>query len=664
MHLLRRCCTHLWTVWLGNNCLDRVHASRRTHRAFQLEAEVLESRDLLSGTGLTAQYFSDQNLHNLVLTRTDATINFDWAANQAPAAGLSHNHFSVRWRGYLVAPGTGLYRFMTRADDGVRLTVNGQLLINNWTDHPAENNYATLQLTAGKKYSIEMVYYQNAGRAVAQLFWTPPGQAREIIRTSQLYPDERQAAKDTTPPTASLQANMVTVPGAQTYTFQVIYRDNVAVLGSSLHTGNVMVTGPNRFVQIASLVKVDQPGNGGQRIATYQIRAPGGAWSSSASGAYQVSIRPWQVKDTSGNYVRAGSLGTIRVVLAGNDWFDSHLHDPSLASLVRRLDSDGSLSRNDMLAIFGAVEKNGVTARELSDLQTLVKQAGYLGMADYVRDLTAKVAYGDAANAALGGGNLHPGSTGGHLEQLVGLWFLGPYHPAPDAGLHYVHAAGSLFGNGPAITDIVQGKLADCYFLAALGEVAQHAPSLLRSMFIDNGDGTYTVRFYHYGVPDYVTVDRLLPVRSDGTFAYANMGQSSDDGGNTLWVALAEKAYAQLAESGWSRGGSTGNGYHGLDFGWEGYAIYQLTGHPVTAQGTFNDFATFSTLVGAVKSGNMIGLDSNDATTSQVVPNHAYVLLGYNGSTHMFTLYNPWGSTVQLSWGQVTGNFSNWSSYV
>ena len=72
MNLLRRCCTHLWTVWLGGNCWDRGHASRRSHRALPLEAEVLEARDLMSGTGLTAQPLSDPNLHNLVLTRTDA----------------------------------------------------------------------------------------------------------------------------------------------------------------------------------------------------------------------------------------------------------------------------------------------------------------------------------------------------------------------------------------------------------------------------------------------------------------------------------------------------------------------------------------------------------------------------------------------------------------
>ena len=52
---------------------------------------------------------------------------------------------------------------------------------------------------------------------------------------------------------------------------------------------------------------------------------------------------------------------------------------------------------------------------------------------------------------------------------------------------------------------------------------------------------------------------------------------------------------------------------------------------------------------------------SNAATAPQIVPNHVYVMLGYNSSSHLFDLYNPWGFSIQLSWAQVVGNFSSWS---
>ena len=91
-----------------------------------------------SGTGLLAQYFNDAGsgvyFTALALTRTDPTVDFDWA-DGAPDPQVQADNFSVRWSGQLMAPVTGSYTFTTTSDDGVRLYVNGQLVIDNWTDH-------------------------------------------------------------------------------------------------------------------------------------------------------------------------------------------------------------------------------------------------------------------------------------------------------------------------------------------------------------------------------------------------------------------------------------------------------------------------------------------------------------------------------------------------
>ena len=91
-----------------------------------------------SGTGLLAQYFNDAGsgvyFTALALTRTDATVDFDWAS-ASPDPAVQADNFSVRWSGQVQAPVTGTYTFTTASDDGVRLYVNGQLLIDNWTDH-------------------------------------------------------------------------------------------------------------------------------------------------------------------------------------------------------------------------------------------------------------------------------------------------------------------------------------------------------------------------------------------------------------------------------------------------------------------------------------------------------------------------------------------------
>jgi hypothetical protein len=144
-----------------------------------------------SGTGLLAQYFNDAGsgvfFTALALTRTDPTINFDWA-NAAPDAAVQADNFSVRWSGQLMAPATGSYTFMTTSDDGVRLWVNGVLLIDNWTDHGAVDNAGAISLVAGQKYNIRMDFYEKGGSATAKLAWAYPGQSGQTVPQFVLYP--------------------------------------------------------------------------------------------------------------------------------------------------------------------------------------------------------------------------------------------------------------------------------------------------------------------------------------------------------------------------------------------------------------------------------------------------------------------------------------------
>ena len=149
-----------------------------------------------TGTGLLGEYFTDPNNGSHLVTyvsgRVDA-VNFDWAAS-APAAGVTFDNFSVRWTGLVQAPVSGSYAFTTIADDGVRLWVNGQLLIDNWVDQAAASRTsAPVPLVAGTRYDIRMEYYEHAGNASAKLQWSYPGQARAAIPQTQLYPPPNRA---------------------------------------------------------------------------------------------------------------------------------------------------------------------------------------------------------------------------------------------------------------------------------------------------------------------------------------------------------------------------------------------------------------------------------------------------------------------------------------
>jgi PA14 domain len=122
-----------------------------------------------------------------VLTRTDGTVDFDWERN-SPASQVSSDYFSVKWSGGVRAPVSGSYTFTVTGDDGARLFLNGQLVIDAWTDQFPSSYSHTTMLTAGTLYDIELHYYEHDGDASCRLQWSYPGQPLQTIPQSQLFP--------------------------------------------------------------------------------------------------------------------------------------------------------------------------------------------------------------------------------------------------------------------------------------------------------------------------------------------------------------------------------------------------------------------------------------------------------------------------------------------
>ena len=140
------------------------------------------------GAGLNGRYYNNRTLSGAAaLSRVEA-VNFNWGSS-APGAGVGADNFSVAWQGSVKATTSGGYRLQTKSDDGVRVWLNGQLIVNNWTDHaPITDTSATINLVAGTRYQIRMEYYEAGGGAVAQLLWRTPGsRSYVVIPTSALY---------------------------------------------------------------------------------------------------------------------------------------------------------------------------------------------------------------------------------------------------------------------------------------------------------------------------------------------------------------------------------------------------------------------------------------------------------------------------------------------
>lgn len=114
---------------------------------------------------------------------------------------------------------------------------------------------------------------------------------------------------DTTKPTISAPA-LIGAPhaGAVTLTFRVTYSDDVAVDLTTLGAGDLLVTGPGGFSQLATFVSSNKTNNGTPRTAIYQITLSSGTFK---SGAYTVAIQANAVKDTHGNAIATGAGGTF-----------------------------------------------------------------------------------------------------------------------------------------------------------------------------------------------------------------------------------------------------------------------------------------------------------------------------------------------------------------
>jgi hypothetical protein len=164
-----------------------------------------------NGSGLKAEYFANQTLSGApTVTRTEEAVYFDWGAG-TPAAQIPVDHFSARWSGQIQPEFSETYTFITRSDDGVRLWINGVLVINNWSDHSPTDNTGMITLTAGQRYSIVMEFYENGGGAIAQLRWSSTNTPRGIIPTRFLYPSAALPA-----PWTSVDIGQVGIAGSAT----------------------------------------------------------------------------------------------------------------------------------------------------------------------------------------------------------------------------------------------------------------------------------------------------------------------------------------------------------------------------------------------------------------------------------------------------------------
>jgi hypothetical protein len=347
------------------------------------------------------------------------------------------------------------------------------------------------------------------------------------------------------------------------------------------------------------------------------------------------------------------------------------------AATAQSLTAGNAITYNGMLTILQTAANGGMTATKFSALQSLaamLNQPGGLSTSAYVQQIADDVINGNSANAYWNGGssttmalgNLSATSTQTQVTELIGEWFLGTDLPSlsvsaiGESNLNptYKTATLPLFGTSgtPSYLDVNQGYLGDCYFVSSLGETALQDPSLIENMIKSDGNGAYSVCFYVNGQADYVTVNSELPYMGGG-YDWANGSTLEFANGPVEWVALVEKAFAELnAQTAAANYGGhpTGDAYEDLNGGTavalseitdETFNTYNLTSKESTASLA----SLMSTLSTDFKAGDEIILSTPNVDNGNLVGDHMYMITGVNASAGTISIQNPWNTAYSGS---------------
>lgn len=149
-----------------------------------------------NGTGLSGNYYHFEEgapyesafESEPVFKRLDPLVDFDWGRQSPEPGKVNAERFAVRWTGKVMPKLDGLHTFHLFSDDGVRLWVNEQLIIDHWVLQPITESRGNIELEAGKKYDIKLEYFDNLYDAACKMYWSTDRLPIEPIPTAQLFP--------------------------------------------------------------------------------------------------------------------------------------------------------------------------------------------------------------------------------------------------------------------------------------------------------------------------------------------------------------------------------------------------------------------------------------------------------------------------------------------
>jgi hypothetical protein len=136
-------------------------------------------------SGLTGMYYYGSNFNQFRFMRADTVVDFDWGTS-SPDPRLPVDEFSVRWTGTMIPRFSEAHTFTTTSAGGVRLWVNGALVIDQWSQHAESQHSGSAALTAGVAVPIRLDYSSASGAALARMEWSSASGARRVVPSPYL----------------------------------------------------------------------------------------------------------------------------------------------------------------------------------------------------------------------------------------------------------------------------------------------------------------------------------------------------------------------------------------------------------------------------------------------------------------------------------------------